>query len=151
VAASDKPCRYCGVSFDAVIRSNGSFLHEFLRLALGIWALTLPVLRLWDALTAPKGLSNFAAYFRGRVTRFGRLGATDITYLIGSTIGLAIATFRPTLSRAYGVGVRLLPPLRSIWLMRWLLTPRRMPASRAVYPELRSSRTARRIAADSAS
>jgi hypothetical protein len=67
VAASDKACRHCGASFDAVIRPSGSFLHEFLRLALGIWALTLPVLCLWAALTAPKGLSDFAAYFTSQV------------------------------------------------------------------------------------
>jgi hypothetical protein len=65
VAATDKACRHCGVSFDAVIRPNGSFLHEFLRVALGIWALVLPAVCLWAALTAPKGWSDKMAE-RGR-------------------------------------------------------------------------------------
>ena len=66
---------------------------------------------------------------RWRGDKLPRISDTDITYLIGSTIGAT----RPyvTLSRAYGLGVRFLPSLRSSWLMRWLLTPSSIPASRA--------------------
>jgi fumarate reductase subunit D len=44
-----------------VIRPRGSFLHDFFRLLLGLWALSLPVLCLLVGLTAPNGWGDFLA------------------------------------------------------------------------------------------
>ena len=62
VAVSDVACRHCGVRFDAAIRPRGSFLHDFFRLLLGVWALALPALCIWAGLSSPNGWGDLAAY-----------------------------------------------------------------------------------------
>jgi hypothetical protein len=62
VAASDVACRHCGVQFNEAIRPDGSFLRDFFRLLLGVWALALPALCLWEGLTASGGFGDLAAY-----------------------------------------------------------------------------------------
>jgi hypothetical protein len=67
VTAGDAACRHCGARFDAVIRPSGSLLHDFFRLLLGFWALSLPVLCLWVGLTSPQGWGDLAAYLTSYV------------------------------------------------------------------------------------
>ena len=62
MAASDVACRHCGVQFNAAIRPDGSFLHDFFRLLLGVWALALPALYVWEGVTASGGFGDVAAY-----------------------------------------------------------------------------------------
>jgi Na+/proline symporter len=76
VAVIDVVCRHCGTRFAAITRPSGSFLNDFFRLLLGVWALALPVLCLVAGLTSPKGWGDLAAY------------ATTIIYFIPWMVGI---------------------------------------------------------------
>ena len=62
MSLADVACRHCGADFRHVVHARGSFLHDFFRLLLGLWALALPVLCLLVAFTAPHGWGDLAAY-----------------------------------------------------------------------------------------
>ena len=60
-------CRHCGTSFRPATEHRGSFLNDFFRLALGLWALTLPVYCTWLAATTPDGWGGVGAYLMSQL------------------------------------------------------------------------------------